>query len=27
MGQRTPLAETTCTQRYRTDEVHVTWRA
>ncbi|KAG9031905.1 putative tRNA threonylcarbamoyladenosine biosynthesis protein kae1 [Tulasnella sp. JGI-2019a] len=27
MGQRTPIQETTCTQRFRTDEVHVTWRA
>ncbi|XP_014675162.1 PREDICTED: probable tRNA N6-adenosine threonylcarbamoyltransferase [Priapulus caudatus] len=26
MGQTTPLTETTCTQRYRTDEVEVTWR-
>ncbi len=25
-GQTTELAETTCTQRYRTDEVYVTWR-
>jgi len=25
-GQTTPLSETTCTQRYRTDEVLVTWR-
>ena len=25
-GQTTPLRETTCTQRYRTDEVLVTWR-
>lgn len=25
-GQVTPLAETSCTQRYRTDEVEVTWR-
>lgn len=25
-GQTTPLAEATCTQRYRTDEVLVTWR-
>jgi len=27
MGQRTPLEDTQCTQRYRTDEVHVAWRA
>lgn len=25
-GQLTPFEETTCTQRYRTDEVEVTWR-
>ncbi|KAI0969756.1 glycoprotease [Xylaria arbuscula] len=25
-GFRTPLAESTCTQRFRTDEVHVRWR-
>lgn len=25
-GQLTPLAETFCTQRFRTDEVEVTWR-
>lgn len=25
-GQITPLEETTCTQRFRTDEVEVTWR-
>ena len=25
-GQTTPLEETTCTQRFRTDEVLVTWR-
>lgn len=25
-GYSTPLEETTCTQRYRTDEVEVTWR-
>lgn len=25
-GQRTPLAEATCTQRFRTDEVLVEWR-
>ena len=25
-GQVTPMAETTCTQRYRTDDVLVTWR-
>ncbi|KAG8924454.1 putative tRNA threonylcarbamoyladenosine biosynthesis protein kae1 [Tulasnella sp. 418] len=27
MGYRTPLEEATCTQRFRTDEVHVAWRA
>jgi len=27
MGQTTPLSKSTCTQRFRTDEVHVTWRA
>ncbi|KAG8884738.1 putative tRNA threonylcarbamoyladenosine biosynthesis protein kae1 [Tulasnella sp. 332] len=27
MGQRTAMEETTCTQRFRTDEVHVAWRA
>ncbi|KAJ3868750.1 O-sialoglycoprotein endopeptidase [Lentinula novae-zelandiae] len=27
MGYETPLAKSTCTQRFRTDEVHVTWRA
>ncbi|KAF9069157.1 O-sialoglycoprotein endopeptidase [Rhodocollybia butyracea] len=27
MGYETPLAKTTCTQRFRTDEVHVAWRA
>jgi len=26
-GHVTPLEETTCTQRYRTDEVEVTWRS
>lgn len=26
MGQTTPLAKSTCTQRFRTDEVHVAWR-
>lgn len=26
-GVRTPLAESTCTQRYRTDEVFVGWRS
>ena len=26
MGQRTPLPEATCTQRFRTDEVLVAWR-
>lgn len=25
-GFETPLAETTCTQRFRTDDVHVAWR-
>ena len=25
-GRGMELAETTCTQRYRTDEVYVTWR-
>ena len=25
-GERTPLADTRCTQRYRTDEVHALWR-
>lgn len=27
MGQTTPLAKTGVTQRYRTDAVHVSWRA
>ncbi|GAA5963260.1 hypothetical protein JCM3765_005778 [Sporobolomyces pararoseus] len=27
MGYKTPLAETACTQRFRTDEVLVNWRA
>ncbi|KAJ7170002.1 glycoprotease family-domain-containing protein [Mycena filopes] len=27
MGFETPLAKSTCTQRFRTDEVHVSWRA
>ncbi|KAL5518830.1 KAE1 [Sanghuangporus vaninii] len=27
MGHSTPLSKTTCTQRFRTDEVHVAWRA
>ena len=27
MGYRTPLSKTSCTQRFRTDEVHVAWRA
>lgn len=27
MGQTTPLAESTCTQRFRTDQVDVIWRA
>ncbi|KZP31212.1 peptidase M22 glycoprotease [Athelia psychrophila] len=26
MGHHTPLAQSTCTQRFRTDEVHVAWR-
>jgi N6-L-threonylcarbamoyladenine synthase len=26
MGQRTPIEETTVTQRFRTDEVEITWR-
>ncbi|KAG2061965.1 O-sialoglycoprotein endopeptidase [Suillus hirtellus] len=26
MGYQTPLAKSTCTQRFRTDEVHVAWR-
>ncbi|GAW07972.1 peptidase M22 glycoprotease [Lentinula edodes] len=26
MGYETPLAKSTCTQRFRTDEVHVAWR-
>eukprot|EP00708_Paratrimastix_pyriformis_P003754 GAFH01002550.1.p1 GENE.GAFH01002550.1~~GAFH01002550.1.p1 ORF type:complete len:324 (-),score=5.54 GAFH01002550.1:23-994(-) len=26
-GQVTPIEQTTCTQRYRTDEVPITWRA
>jgi len=26
MGYKTPIPDSTCTQRYRTDEVHVTWR-
>ena len=25
-GQETPLEESTCTQRYRTDDVYVAWR-
>ena len=25
-GETTPFEETTCTQRYRTDDVLVTWR-
>ena len=25
-GERTPLADTRCTQRFRTDEVHAVWR-
>jgi len=27
MGHQTPLEKSTCTQRFRTDEVHVAWRA
>jgi len=27
MGCRTPLSKTICSQRFRTDEVHVAWRA
>ncbi|KAI0051733.1 O-sialoglycoprotein endopeptidase [Auriscalpium vulgare] len=27
MGHQTPLLKSTCTQRFRTDEVHVAWRA
>ncbi|EMD41744.1 hypothetical protein CERSUDRAFT_102144 [Gelatoporia subvermispora B] len=27
MGHRTPLTKSSCTQRFRTDEVHVAWRA
>ncbi|OCH96553.1 peptidase M22 glycoprotease [Obba rivulosa] len=27
MGYRTPLTKSSCTQRFRTDEVHVAWRA
>ncbi|KAF9654260.1 O-sialoglyco protein endopeptidase [Thelephora ganbajun] len=27
MGSVTPLSETSCTQRFRTDQVHVAWRA
>ncbi|KIK71121.1 hypothetical protein GYMLUDRAFT_235489 [Collybiopsis luxurians FD-317 M1] len=27
MGYKTPLSKTTCTQRFRTDQVHVAWRA
>ncbi|KAI0757155.1 peptidase M22 glycoprotease [Daedaleopsis nitida] len=27
MGFETPLAKSTCTQRFRTDQVHVAWRA
>jgi tRNA A37 threonylcarbamoyltransferase TsaD len=27
MGQTTPLAKTGVTQRFRTDAVHVSWRA
>jgi N6-L-threonylcarbamoyladenine synthase len=26
-GQETPVAESGCTQRYRTDEVEIVWRA
>jgi N6-L-threonylcarbamoyladenine synthase len=25
-GLSTPLEESTCTQRYRTDDVHIAWR-
>jgi len=27
MGLTTPISKSTCTQRFRTDEVHVSWRA
>jgi len=27
MGYKTPVNQSTCTQRYRTDQVHVSWRA
>jgi len=27
MGFQTPIAKSTCTQRFRTDEVHIAWRA
>lgn len=27
MGEITPMSEATCTQRFRTDEVNVSWRA
>ncbi|KII93185.1 hypothetical protein PLICRDRAFT_49255 [Plicaturopsis crispa FD-325 SS-3] len=27
MGQVTPLSDSSCTQRFRTDDVHVAWRA
>jgi len=27
MGYETPVNQSTCTQRYRTDQVHVSWRA
>jgi len=27
MGHRTPVNQSTFTQRYRTDQVHVSWRA
>jgi len=27
MGYKTPVDQSTCTQRYRTDQVHVSWRA
>ncbi|KAH8120410.1 O-sialoglycoprotein endopeptidase [Phellopilus nigrolimitatus] len=27
MGFKTPLSKTTCTQRFRTDEVYISWRA
>ncbi|TFK43724.1 glycoprotease family-domain-containing protein [Crucibulum laeve] len=27
MGQQTPISKSTCTQRFRTDQVHVAWRS